>query len=149
MPGRDLVLKPRLTWDLLLEGAAGFPLHGKVANTFFGRARAGVLWIGGASAVAFGPTLIGGGITDWGAGAEAEVFSMRTGLSMQVGGGYLDGNSGELHVSLNYALLGIEWQHRFAPSDSDALFFKLRVPVGALVAVFSAPEVRGSAVRPK
>jgi hypothetical protein len=82
--------------------------------------------------VAFGPTVEVGGLTAAGIGGQLDVIHLATGLSVEAGAAF-SMDAPVSHASIGYAVLGIEWQHRFAPERADALMFRLRVPIGVAV----------------
>lgn len=132
---------PRLrgiTWDVQLEGGIGLQLADDVVFIGFGRLRGGLLWLLEPWLLFAGVTGEVGRLANYGVGAQLEVAHTENGMSGQLGMTYADGARGIFHASVGYALLNLEWQHDFGGRyASNALFLKLRVPIGALAALLS------------
>lgn len=119
-----------ISWDLHLEGGLGVALRNDLPDTFFGRARAGLLIMHEPYLYAFGPSIEVGGLTGLGFGGQLDAIHLTSGMSLELGAAFAATDEAVIHASLGYALFAVEWQHRFASDSADALMFKLRIPIG-------------------
>lgn len=120
--------------DFQIEGGAGLALRGELDYTLFGRARLGMLIVREPIVFAFGGTFELGGTIGIGVGGQLDFIHLASGWSLNLGGAYsLQDRAAAVSASIGYAILGIEWQHHFSDRDSDAIFFKVRIPVGVFL----------------
>jgi hypothetical protein len=118
------------SWDLQIEGGAGFGLDGRLPDIVVGRLRAGALLANEPLIYNLGITGELGGLASRGVGAELEVNHFggpwaRAGLS------YVRGDDWMTRLSLGFAIFSVEWQHRLASWEPrNALMFQLRLPIG-------------------
>jgi hypothetical protein len=125
----ELLIKG-FSWDLQLEGGAGFGIGDRVDDTFLGRIRAGALLADEPLIYNLGLTGELGGLASRGVGAAIEVNHfggpwIRAGLS------YVRGDDWMTRASLGFAIFSLEWQHRFAAwQPRNALMFQVRLPIG-------------------
>jgi len=121
------------SWDFQLEGGFAVALKNDLPHHWFGRARAGMLILHEPLLLAFGPTIELGGLVGLGVGGQLDIVDLATGMSIEAGGAFATDGAFVSHVSLGYALFGLEWQQRFGEGSAAALVFKLRVPIGWVV----------------
>jgi len=122
-----------ISWDLQIEGGWAASLKNELPHHWFGRARAGMLFLAEPQMYAFGPTFELGGLIGSGVGGQIDIIQLATGFSLEAGAAVSFDGVVVSHLSLGYALLGVEWQQRFGSAHAAALLFKLRIPVGAFV----------------
>ena len=134
----------RFTWDLNLDGAAGYAFVGEGEITGFGRIRGGLLYIDESSVSA--PLLVSVGLTyelsdrsPATFGIQAEVLPLTAGAWLQLGA-LLD--AAEVRpgfmVSGGLSIFGVEAQLRGDDEHGSfwALYGKIRVPVRIIVKAF-------------
>lgn len=121
-----------VSWDAQLEGGLGIALRNHLPHAWLGRARVGMLVMHEPLIFAFGPTVELGGLTGLGVGGQVDLIHLATGMSLEAGGAAAASDELVTHLTLGYAIFGLEWQHRFARQSADALMFRLRVPVGVI-----------------
>jgi hypothetical protein len=149
--GPSSLLMRDVTWDVHLAAGGGLPVGGDLhGNNFLARGRVGVLLVYEPFFVGIGPTLeIGGLAQRKGAyGAQLDVVHIWSGVTAQLGVSRIpEFESYMSNISLGFSLLSVEWQHGFFPEDTtdseldwpsrDALFLKLRIPIGILAYALS------------
>jgi len=118
-----------VSWDFELELGVGFAVQGDLDDELLGRARGGVLFIQEPFFLSVGVTGEVGGLAGYGVGLQGDLIHLWGGYTFQVGAEYAEGGAWIVHAGLGYAILSAEWQHDF-DTDADALFFKLRIPIG-------------------
>lgn len=135
MPTR--LVKPRLGWDVNVEGGFGryFPAHDAFG---FGRVRGGLLYSADPMFFALGATYEWSNLEPATFGVQAEAMHIETGLWAQVGGLVdLQVHPGAM-FALGWSVLGVELQYRkFDPSDwGFAAVGKIRIPVTFIAKAF-------------
>lgn len=122
----------RILPDLQFEAGGGAELRGDLIRHYLVRARLGALlpvdpWV-------FGAGLTGevGGAVELGAGAVLDAIHLESGFSFEVGTAYGRADGALVRAGLGWSVFGLEYQHLFASAPIDALFFKVRVPLGIL-----------------
>lgn len=128
-----------ISWDFQIEGGWAASLKNELPHHLFGRARAGMLIMHEPQMYAFGPTFELGGLIGSGVGGQIDIIQLATGFSLEAGAAVSLNGFLVSHLSLGYALLGVEWQQRFGSDHAAALLFKLRLPVGAFVYLTTHP----------
>jgi hypothetical protein len=119
-----------LSWDLQIEGGAGFGLDARLPDIVVGRLRVGALLANEPLIYNLGITGELGGLASRGAGAELEVNHFG-GPWLRVGICYVRGDDWMTRASLGFAIFSLEWQHRLASWEPrNALMFQLRLPIG-------------------
>lgn len=134
--GREGRFRYANTWDLNLEGGAGYVLDVE-KWTGFVRARPGVLLVRNDSFYQFGATAEYLGLLRRPAfGAQAEYLHLQLGVWAQIGAAIdTKGRPGGM-ASVGLSLFGFEAQVREFDQTSDltfALIGKVRIPIGILV----------------
>ena len=125
------------TWDLNLEGGAGYVLGdiGKWTGLF--RVRPGVLIVRNDNFFQFGPTFEYLGMLHRPAfGAQVEYLHLQTGMWIQLGGSLDTTARPGFNGSVGLSIFGFEAQVRefdAAPDPTLALIGKIRLPLGILV----------------
>jgi hypothetical protein len=122
-----------ISWDFQIEGGWAASLKNELPHHWFGRARAGMLFLAEPQMYAIGPTFELGGLIGSGVGGQIDVIQLATGFSLEAGAAVSFDGFLVSHLSLGYALFGVEWQQRYGSAPAAALLFKLRIPVGAFV----------------
>ncbi len=120
-------------FDFQLEGAIGFAAHGTLPTALFARARAGMLLVQDPLVLALGPVFELGGMAGLGVGGQVDLIHLANGLSLEVSAVYAQRSRAVVSVSVGYAIINVEWQHLFDHENGDAIFFKLRLPVGVFL----------------
>ena len=123
-----------VSWDVDVEGGVAFAPRRSVPHDFFARLRAGVLLVREPLFIGFGPVAEVGGLSEWGFGGQVDLVHIWAGYALHLGGVYAKGDDFVLHAAIGYTLFSIEYQHHFGedPAASDALFFKIGIPIGIL-----------------
>ncbi len=120
-----------LSWDAQLEFGGGFALRDSLEFPLFARPRLGVLFAWEPWLFAAGVTGEFGGTVKEAVGFQLDAIHLESGISIETGAAYEPKDNFNIHVSLGFTLVGIEWQHRFDTQPVDGLLFKLRLPIGA------------------
>lgn len=122
----------RLFPDLQIEAGGGIQLRGDLDRHYLARLRLGAIlpvdpWI-------FGAGLTGevGGAVELGMGAVLDAIHLESGFSLEVGMAFGRAEGALFRAGIGWSIFGVEVQHLFAPAPIDALFFKIRVPLGIL-----------------
>ena len=134
--GDGAVFLPRrsgVSWDFQIEGGWAASLKNELPHHWFGRARAGMLILYEPLLAAFGPTFELGGLIGSGVGGQLDLVNISAGYSIEAGGAFAFDGAFVSHLSIGFALFGVEWQQRFGDGAAAAILFKLRIPVGAFV----------------
>ncbi len=132
--GNGMAARSAEGFDLQLEGGVGLALQGDLEDELFARARIGGLMVREPLILALG--IIGevGGLSELGIGAQLDIIHLWSGFSLELGAVYARGGGAVVHASVGYQIFGVEWQHhtRDDVPSSDALFAKIRVPLGVI-----------------
>lgn len=125
------------TWDLNLEGGAGYVFGDIEKWTGFFRARPGILFVRNDDFFAIGATVEYVGLLARPAfGAQVEYLNVPMGMWAQLGGSIDTKGRPGFNGSIGLSLIGIEAQvHEFdrSPDAAFALLGKLRIPLGIIV----------------
>jgi hypothetical protein len=114
--------------DIVVSGGGGIGVGNTMDTNVFARLRLGGLFAYEPFVVSAGATGELGALAERGVGAELEFLHM-TGPWLQVGASRVLRAQWMGHLTLGFAVFGVEWQRRFE-EHSDAVLFLLRAPIG-------------------
>ena len=132
--------------DAQLVGGVGVAVHGGMHNPFLARGRAGLLYAFEPWMFNLGPTVEFGALADVGFGGEIELNHFD-GLFFDVGVNTAHEDTVMSHVVAGFTVFGLEWQHRYAEHDSDALLLHVRLPFGMWWLFKHKEETEGEAAQ--
>jgi len=115
--------------DIALSVGGGIGVGNGLDTNVHSRLRLGALY-------AYEPLIINVGVS----GELGALAERGAGVDLEInhfGGPWLQGGVARVtrgetmtHAAIGFALFGVEWQHRFGPSNNNALLFLLRAPIG-------------------
>ncbi len=132
-----------LTWDLNLEGGAGFRLDEAAPVLGLGRIRGGLMWadlsdFGSPKFHILGAQVSYTGLGELAFGLQAETMGLSSGLWAQIGASITTDVEPRFDLSFGWSLFGIEGELVATNGGAaGALFFKLRAPLGMIVYAMS------------
>jgi hypothetical protein len=115
--------------DAALSLGAGIGVGNALDTNVHSRLRLGALYAYEPWIVNLGLSGELGAIGERGVGVDLE-FNHFGGPWLQGGVARVTHDDFMSHVALGFALFGVEWQHRFAAPNENALIFLLRAPIG-------------------